>query len=1291
MRVRFRTDRPLFVVGLIGIVELLGLAHPGSAGAQVPPRRPDAAGVAGPEKEPAERPTPVRTVELPAAVLRSCKVATALVDLESRGSGSAVCVSATGFFVTNNHVVKDVGLGAIVRLVLHPGEDAQRVLHARVIKLAEEDDLALLKADAPPALAPLPMGTETRLSETMTVTAFGYPFGRILASEGEYPAASVNLGTVTALRRKDGRLSLIQIDAAVNPGNSGGPLVDAGGNLLGIIVSGYQGTRVNFAIPISRVREFLKSPALLLRDVRIRFPDRAKPSLFPIDAYAVAGLIPSDLNVELILSADHGEPRTLRARRVGDHFVAEGVPLTRDNTPGKPILVARKGRGEVRGEIPAADLSFGGRKFSWLGVESLSKDGGEWVLSLLNGERYAGAAVSLPELRWAKDRTTQLATADRIEVRWDGELPTELKYQIEATRGGENLGQISGQLSIAEMPRTLTPNFGSPIARSNLQTPIVIEAVVPAALNVLVTPSGLLISTEKGAAPAGMEDEKGRYILVNGQPWYPERAGGLLQLPDGGSASLLPIMLGGREPQFHLLWAREDVNSPHDGGRAALSVRNEASQVLFAASVRNQVSRPTRVALAITFDPPSPIYGYPPPRTSPVLESHWPLNDKETDRAADLGPAKRYGRTSVAQSIPGVRGSGIQIDHQAILCPGVLPVERTDAFSCSAWIKPRPLMAGGAVFGRMSLNHYRGFDLFATAGGNLEAHVASSWDGNAIGVVTVERFDPSEWHHVAVTYDGSSRARGLMIHVDGAPTTLKYIVDRLSESTRNEIPFAIGGREGRDRFQGQLDEVRAYNRGLSADEIYELYDLDRSNLKLAPGSTLNQGLVGYWPFEGPAAERFRDRSGQGHHGQPEVDAGTPEIAKADGGQALRLNGQGALDSGVVFGFDRNDPHSLGLWFKPRNTEFQTLLATVDRLNRGIQLAFFQGHIYYYHTWHWDSNVILVRTEATYPTNVWHQVTVTYDGSSKAAGVKVFVDGTEAPWKAERDSLSASTKYGSSFLIGGRIEGVEYLNGEIDDAFVYNRRLSTEEARAFFSSGRNQPDPFPPSRRNGLVGCWTFEGQGEEAYRDRSSGNGHVARPMVRAGHSSIIAQGPTRVARFEALGGIDCGQAGDFEGTDAFSAGGWFRWEGGPMTSLVSKMLHNGPYRGYDIAFDGDRYFVQVTNDWIVKNSIFIKTERITPDPTNTGWTHVFFTYDGSRRASGLKLYLNGELYKNMIVEQDNLTKSVRVAEPFVIGARPTGFMMRGRAANVRVIPRALTADEVRRLARSDRPEGARP
>jgi Concanavalin A-like lectin/glucanases superfamily len=194
-------------------------------------------------------------------------------------------------------------------------------------------------------------------------------------------------------------------------------------------------------------------------------------------------------------------------------------------------------------------------------------------------------------------------------------------------------------------------------------------------------------------------------------------------------------------------------------------------------------------------------------------------------------------------------------------------------------------------------------------------------------------------------------------------------------------------------------------------------------------------------------------------------------------------------------------------------------------------------------------------------------------------------------------------------------------------------------------------------------------------------------PRFQSAHSAIVPQGPTRVARFRSIGGIDCGPAGDFDRTDTFSAGGWFCWEGGPLQSLIGKMHHGRPYRGYDIQYDGETYTVQLTNEWSDPgNSLAIQASAF----RGTGWRHVFFTYDGSSRVAGLKLYIDGELQK-VNVWKDNLSKSIRVEEPFVIGSRLTAATMYGRAEHVRLIPGELTAEEVRQLAKADRPPGPLP
>jgi serine protease Do len=155
--------------------------------------------------------------------------------------GSGFIVSADGLILTNAHVVDGAKL-VTVKLMDH------REFKARVLGTDKSSDLAVLKIDAHD-LRPVRLGDSDQLAVGDYVLAIGAPFGL---------EETATAGIVSAKGRSlpgDGYVPFIQTDAAVNPGNSGGPLFDAGGAVVGInsqIYSnsgGYQG--VAFAIPIN--------------------------------------------------------------------------------------------------------------------------------------------------------------------------------------------------------------------------------------------------------------------------------------------------------------------------------------------------------------------------------------------------------------------------------------------------------------------------------------------------------------------------------------------------------------------------------------------------------------------------------------------------------------------------------------------------------------------------------------------------------------------------------------------------------------------------------------------------------------------------------------------------------------------------------------------------------------------------------------------------------------------------------------------------------------------------------
>ncbi|MHC5538384.1 LamG-like jellyroll fold domain-containing protein [Singulisphaera rosea] len=1208
------------------------------------------------------------------STIKRGKDATALVDVGGRGIGSAVCVSTDGLFVTNHHVVSSLGLGSKVRLILNPGLKSERHLGAKVVKLGDDVDLALLKVDASPTLVTLEIGGVEDLVETMPVTVFGYPFGQMLATGNEAPAVSINQGKIAALRRKDGDLDTIQFDAVVNPGNSGGPLVDDRGRIVGLVVGGYPGTQINFAIPAHRVRAFLEGPALVPRNPGLTFHDRERKRQFEIDAYAFDRRSLDGLSIEVSLSTSPEDHRTFKATRDGDRFVVEAEPCPADEAPPEAMLVVRKGRGTIRTALPKGDLAIGNRMIPWSAIESIEKDGDDWIVSPLEEKRFAVKKLALPDVTYANGRTSALATADRIEVRVDKPTVSEVEYELLPSSGDKDFPPINGTFPIAGVPKPIFPGFDSPIARIQGDQPVVIEALVATNMKLQVTRSGI-----RWVFGEGLEDDQGRHLVVNGRGWYPGRSKPQAPAAEGGASPLLPILFGERESQVHLLWSRRDSNSTVDRDRVGFEVKKEGGDDLATVTISNRAKEPTRFALAVTTYPSGEFNPVAPPRRKEVVESHWPLDDPGNVRVVDLGPAKHEGRTSRPQIVPdGVVGDALELDRSTIVCPGVLDIDIADPFTLISWAERRP-GSHGCFFSKMD-NTLHGFEF--GIGDTIAAHLISSWQGDALRVCAIEPLAPDGWHQIAVTYDGSRRADGLKLYFDGGPATAEITHDSLRETIRNKAPFAIGSRERRDYCQGRVDEFRAYRRALTADEIFELYDRDRSGIAWQESSALKQGLVGHWSFDGASGEQFRDKTGQGHDGQPVPESVLPTIVESDGSRAVRFEGGAFLDCGPLVDFDRTDAYSLGAWVKPKGEGFRALMGTITPAEKGFDL-FFDGRFGCHFVGDWDASTIRSATRSKFPNDAWYHVVCTYNGSSKALGYKIYVNGVDTPHDADYDSLTTPTKTHGSFVIGSRI-GRDYFRGDIDDAFVYRRALSAEEARAWFDRGR-KGIPTTAGIGEGLVGLWTFEGKGDDAFRTVApNGARHFAGPEIAEGHSTLVANGPSRVASFRGIGGILCGDAGDFEFDEPFSAGGWFLCEPGKSQSLISKMLPLGRNRGYELQYAGNRFVAYLIHDWSCepKNAIDLQSAPF----TKPGWHHVFMTYDGRLKASGLKIHIDGEPIETSPAS-DHLTGSIRCKEPFIIGSRFTGMTMYGRASHARAIPRTLSAEEVRALSKMEKPD----
>ncbi len=200
--------------------------------------------------------------ELQAPTLTKLKEATAYVKW-SNGSvlkmGSAFLVrksADTGWFLTCAHVVAGAPK---VEVVLLSGSGKERVLQAEVLAADETRDVAFLRVKDSALPAVLEFASKTELRETENVFVAGFPFGEALSTSSRNPDISISKVSVSSIRRDErGEVATVQLDGNVNPGNSGGPVVDSKGKIVGMAAAKIAGTGLNFAIPPESLKAYMR-------------------------------------------------------------------------------------------------------------------------------------------------------------------------------------------------------------------------------------------------------------------------------------------------------------------------------------------------------------------------------------------------------------------------------------------------------------------------------------------------------------------------------------------------------------------------------------------------------------------------------------------------------------------------------------------------------------------------------------------------------------------------------------------------------------------------------------------------------------------------------------------------------------------------------------------------------------------------------------------------------------------------------------------------------------------------
>ena len=180
-------------------------------------------------------------------------------------SGSGFFIRDDGFVVTNYHVVQPLlsayGLNfpapvKEIHVILNSGTSDYKKLHAYIYSVDKKNDLAILGIDDNIQFPFIDISDSVKMIETMPVWVFGFPFGSEFSVIQSGPEITINQGSLSALRHDDmGKLKNIQIDAPLNPGNSGGPLINDKGKMIGIVNAALGTSRMNFAVPLHFLQE----------------------------------------------------------------------------------------------------------------------------------------------------------------------------------------------------------------------------------------------------------------------------------------------------------------------------------------------------------------------------------------------------------------------------------------------------------------------------------------------------------------------------------------------------------------------------------------------------------------------------------------------------------------------------------------------------------------------------------------------------------------------------------------------------------------------------------------------------------------------------------------------------------------------------------------------------------------------------------------------------------------------------------------------------------------------------
>ncbi len=319
------------------------------------------------------------------------------------------------------------------------------------------------------------------------------------------------------------------------------------------------------------------------------------------------------------------------------------------------------------------------------------------------------------------------------------------------------------------------------------------------------------------------------------------------------------------------------------------------------------------------------------------------------------------------------------------------------------------------------------------------------------------KYDPltqRDYYQLASFFNSIDES-GLYSHfTDATPTpTLQLTTDQQAvelESLRKQITE-----------QQTLVEAVAKRKAAEVKEwVSKLAPAATDSLRELIGNATKPNLIGDYPFEVLEGNKVTNRAKADSQGSASE---SPKIESGRIGNGLLLSGEDNVSFKTGGDFTRNDPFTISLWLNaPRHFDraviFHRSQAWTDSGSRGYELLLENGRLSVGLIHFYPGNAIRIVAKDKLPTQVWKQVTVTYDGSSRAAGVRLFLDGQAVECDVVRDCLTKNIHDPGvkDLTIGQRFRDVGFKDGRVDEFKVFDRELTPLEVKYLFASDSQTP-------------------------------------------------------------------------------------------------------------------------------------------------------------------------------------------------------------------------------------------